>query len=135
MKNTFRSFFYLSLHIMLVLTMAVKDRNESVMAFCIAIVCFILFMLIRPKFQEWLEACGKRIWFYYFGAVFFGFVSLSGRLKAVGDWEDIVSFTWWLRFLACLLLIKAFIGVYVNNKFRYKKKLLNMHASTLENRE
>lgn len=135
MKHTFRIIFYFSLHIMLALTMAIKDRNDSIMAFCIAFVCFVLFMLIRPSFTEWVESCGRRIWFYYFGAAFFGLVSLSGRLKTVGDWEDIVSFTWWLRFLTCLLLIKAFIGVYANNKIRYKKKLLDMHKTTLEKRD
>lgn len=135
MKHTLRIIFYMSLHIMLALAMAVKDKNESIMAFSIAVVSLILFLIIRPSFNEWAEGCGRRIWFYYFGAAFFVLVSLSGRLTSAGDWEDIVSFTWWLRFLACLLLIKAIFGVYVNNKIRYQRKLVHLHQTTLEKRD
>lgn len=124
MKNTLRAISYTVFHFMLLLVFADSVQSERNIAIITAFISLIIFILVRPKFDEWKKSCVRRSFFYFIGAVFFIALGIYGKIEAIDEWEDINNFILYFKLCGSLLFIKWIISCLLKNKYKYEDKLI-----------
>ncbi len=132
MKITLRTITYSLFYVFLTLALAIDDNKETYIALAAALVSLVCFLIIRPGKEEYFNLLTGRTFFYWLGAIIFFLLAFSGKIESVGTWEDVDAFVLWLKFLGCLLLLKASLSLFIRSTNFYKRRLSNMHKSTLE---
>lgn len=124
-KNTLRTISYTIFHLMILLSFADSLDNERFIAAWSAFIAMVIFITVRPTFEEWKKSCAKRTFFYFMGFILFLGIGYYGKMEIIDTWQDMNGFILYFKLCGLLLFIKWIYGNILKNKFKYTNKLNN----------